>query len=130
MATLASKVDIPNETANVKVTNKTLRATATELILEVLIEKEDWRTPIIEKFSQPSSSAAARELKDFVLRNGELYYRGSGGVLARVISKEQGKAEMDHVHNLCCGDNDISLYRRLQRKGYYWPNMKQDAADL
>lgn len=53
LATLASKVDIIDETANVKVTKKTLRATATELILEVLIEKEDWRTPIIEEFSQP-----------------------------------------------------------------------------
>lgn len=72
----------------------------------------------------------AKELKNFVLRNGELYYQGSGGVLARAISKEQAKAELEHVHELCCVDNEISLYRCFQRKGYYWPGMKQDAAHL
>lgn len=40
-------------------------------------------------------------------------------MLARAISKEQAKVELDHMHDLCYGDNDISLYRRLQRKGYY-----------
>lgn len=49
LATLASKVDIPEEEASVKIMTKTLRATATELIPEVLIEEEDWRAPIIQK---------------------------------------------------------------------------------
>lgn len=48
VATLASKVDIPDETTNVKLTKKALRATATKMILKVLIKKEDWRTPIIQ----------------------------------------------------------------------------------
>lgn len=99
------------------------------MILEILTEKEDWRKPIIQKFSQPSSSVVASELKDFVLKNGELYYQGSG-LLARAISKEQANDELDHVYDLRCGDKDISLYRHLQRKGYYRPSMKQDAAEL
>lgn len=37
---LVLKVDIPNEITNVKLTKKTLRATATELIPEVLIKKK------------------------------------------------------------------------------------------
>lgn len=64
---------------------------------------------IIQKLLQPSSSVIARELKDFALKNGELYYRGSGGVLSRAISKVEAKTELERVHNLCCGDNDISL---------------------
>lgn len=96
-----------------------MRATAIELIPKILTEEEDWCAPIIKNLSQPSSSVAVRELKDFVLRSGELYHRGNGGVLARAISKEQAKAKLEHVHELCCGENEISLYRRLQRKGYY-----------
>lgn len=61
LATLASKLGIPEEEASVKVVKKTMLPTANELIPEVLIEKEDWRTPIIQKFSQPSSSVAARD---------------------------------------------------------------------
>lgn len=123
-------MDIPEEVANVKVMKKMLRATTTELIPEVLTENEDRRTSIIQKLAQPSSSVITRELKDFVLKNGKLYYRGSGGVLARAISKAEAKTELEHVYDLCCRDNDISLYRRLQKRGYYWPNMEQDAADL
>lgn len=91
LAILASKVDIPEEVANIKVMKKTLRAIAAELIPKVLIEKKDWRTSIIQKLAQPSSPVIARELKDFVLKKGELYYQGSEGVLARAISKAEAK---------------------------------------
>lgn len=130
LTTLASKVDIPKEVANIKVMKNTLRATSTELIPEVLIDKEDWHTLIIQKLAQPLYSVITRALKNFVLKNGELYYRGNRGVLARAISKTEAKTKLERVQDLCCGDNDISLYRRLQRRGYYWPNMKQHTADL
>lgn len=115
----ASKVDIPDETTSTKVMKKTLRTTITELIPEVLIEEEGWPTSIIQKLSHPSSSIIAKELKDFGLENGELYFQGSGGILTRAISKTEAKIELEHVHNLCCRDNDISLYRQLQQRGYY-----------
>lgn len=41
----------------------------------------------------------------------ELYFQS--GVLARAISKAETKEELKHVHDLSCGDTDISLYRRL-----------------
>lgn len=69
-------------------------------------------------------------MKYFVLRNGEYYFRRSDGVLAQAISKTEVKVELKRVHNICRGDNDISLCRRLKRRGYYWPDMKKDVGDL
>lgn len=51
------------------------------------------------------------ELKDFTLINGELYFRGGGGLFARAISKAEDKEELKHIHDLPDGENDISLYR-------------------
>ena len=35
------------------------------------------------------------------------------------------------MHDSTCGvEHVVSLYRRLQRKGYYWPEMKKDADSL
>lgn len=55
-------------------------------------------------------------MERFILNNGELYFRGSGGVLARAISKAEAKEELKRVHNLYCGDNNITIYRRLQKR--------------
>lgn len=78
---MASKVDIPNESTNVRVMKKSMRAVETELISEVLIEEQTWSVFVIQKLSQPPYSIIARELKDFVLKNGELDFLGSEGVL-------------------------------------------------
>lgn len=84
-------MDLPDETSDVNVMKKITTSYTTELIPEVLIEEQDWHASVIQKLAQPSSSVTAREFKDFVLRNGELYFRGSGGVLARAISKDEAK---------------------------------------
>lgn len=48
-----------------------------------------------------------KKLKDFTLANG---FRGSGGVLARAVSKAEAKEEYKCLDDLYCGDNDINLY--------------------
>uniref|UniRef100_A0A2N9FRF5 Uncharacterized protein n=1 Tax=Fagus sylvatica TaxID=28930 RepID=A0A2N9FRF5_FAGSY len=54
-----------------------------------------------------------------------------GGVLARCISLEEAKERLPEVHEKTCGDGGaISLYRRLQRLGYFWPNMSAEAAEV
>lgn len=58
-------------------------------------------------------------IKDFVLKTGELYFRGSAGVLARAISQVEAKMELERIHDFYYGDNDIGLRRRLQRRGSY-----------
>ena len=51
--------------------------------------------------------------------------------MARCISLEEAKERLPEVHEKTCGDGGaISLYRRLQRLGYFWPNMSAEAAEM
>jgi hypothetical protein len=79
----------------------------------------------------PAVVADLREIKDYTLISGDLYRRLPGGVLARCISMQEAKKKLLEVHEKTCGDGGaVSLYRRLQRLGYFWPNMSAEAADL
>uniref|UniRef100_A0A2N9GEB1 Integrase catalytic domain-containing protein n=1 Tax=Fagus sylvatica TaxID=28930 RepID=A0A2N9GEB1_FAGSY len=61
---------------------------------ELSPDQEDWRAPIKAKLMSPCLSKKAKE-------------------------------KLPDVHEKTCGDGGaISLYRRLQRLGYFWPNMK------
>lgn len=40
------------------------------------------------------------------------------------------KKELQRVHELSPRDNYVSLYRRLQRRGYYWPEMAKGVVML
>lgn len=53
----------------------------------------------------PSSTVVSRDLRDFTIVNGKL-------------------------HDLSCGNNGISLYRRLVKQGYHWPKMAKEVAKL
>ncbi|XP_059658388.1 uncharacterized protein LOC132304667 [Cornus florida] len=68
------------------------------------------------------------ELKNFALYFGVLYFRAPGGTLARCIREEEAGKVLDEIHSHTCDDNSLSLYRRIQRQGYYWPRMAKDAA--
>lgn len=57
----------------------------------VYIDEQDLRTFIMQNLTQPSSSMAAKELKDFTLINGKLCFRGSSGVVARAMFKAEAK---------------------------------------
>ena len=72
-----------------------------------------------------------KELKDYTLIEGELYKRLPGGILSRCINEKEGKLRLEELHNQVCGDAEkISLYKRMQRIGYYWPNMNKEAATV
>uniref|UniRef100_A0A2N9EJD9 Uncharacterized protein n=1 Tax=Fagus sylvatica TaxID=28930 RepID=A0A2N9EJD9_FAGSY len=59
------------------------------------------------------------------------FRRLPGGVLARCISLEEAKQRLSEIHEKTCGDGGAtSLYRRLQRLGYFWPNMSAEAAEV
>ena len=72
-----------------------------------------------------------KELKDYTLIEGELYRRLPGGILSRCINEKEGKLKLEELHTQACGIAEkISLYRRMQRIGYYWPNMNKEAATI
>uniref|UniRef100_A0A2N9GLY1 Integrase catalytic domain-containing protein n=1 Tax=Fagus sylvatica TaxID=28930 RepID=A0A2N9GLY1_FAGSY len=94
-------------------------------------DKEDWRTPLKSKLVSPKDVADLKALKDFVLISGDLYRRLPGGILARCVSPQEGTKKLQEVHEKSCElEGGVSLYRRLQRLGYFWPDMSKEAADL
>uniref|UniRef100_A0A2N9EJ59 Integrase catalytic domain-containing protein n=1 Tax=Fagus sylvatica TaxID=28930 RepID=A0A2N9EJ59_FAGSY len=94
-------------------------------------DQEDWRAPIKAKLISPTVTADLKEIKDYTLISGDLYRRLPGGVLAHCISLKEAKERLPEVHEKTCGDGGaISLYRRLQRLGYFWPNMSAEAAEI
>ena len=67
-------------------------------------------------------------LKDYALVRGELYYRMPSGVLSRCVGQEEAQRKLKEVHDKTCGScGEVSLYRRLQRAGFYWLSMGKDA---
>uniref|UniRef100_A0A2N9H877 Integrase catalytic domain-containing protein n=1 Tax=Fagus sylvatica TaxID=28930 RepID=A0A2N9H877_FAGSY len=107
----------------------------TELLREEYEEgdcgREDWRTPLKRKLISPEGVADLKVLKDFVLISGDLYRRLPGGILARCVSLQEGTKKLQEVHEKSCElEGGVSLYRRLQRLGYFWPDMSKEAADL
>ena len=53
------------------------------------------------------------------------------GFLAKCVGDKEVKDLLEKVHDASCGDaSEISLSRRIQRRGYYWPKMKQQADSM
>ena len=72
-----------------------------------------------------------KELKVYTLIEGELYRRLPGGILSRCINEKEGKLKLEELHSQVCRVTEkISLYRRMQHMGYYWPNMSKEAATV
>ncbi|KAI8550803.1 hypothetical protein RHMOL_Rhmol06G0135900 [Rhododendron molle] len=80
-------------------------------------EIEDWRTPISNELKSAFAATTLSNLRHFTIYQGVLYYKGSGGLLARCIGEEEAKVKIREVHERSCGTRDVSLYRRLQRQG-------------
>ena len=91
----------------------------------------DWRSEVKEKIKKAEPRRNIKELKDYILIEGELYRRLPGGILSRCINEKEGKLKLEELHTQACGIVEkISLYRRMQRMGYYWPNMNKEAATI
>ena len=69
-------------------------------------------------------------MKDFLKINEDLFFKGAEGLLMKCVSRQEG---LTQLHRLCydiCGINlDVSLYKRLERLGVFWPEMANDAKE-
>uniref|UniRef100_A0A2N9I9R8 Reverse transcriptase n=1 Tax=Fagus sylvatica TaxID=28930 RepID=A0A2N9I9R8_FAGSY len=133
LAALGSQVAFEGPTADVTINKRS--TPITELLREEYEEggpdKEDWRAPLKSKLMSPKDVADLKALKDFVLISGDLYRRLPGGILARCVSHQEGTKKLQEVHEKSCElEGGVSLYRRLQRLGYFWPEMSKEAEDL
>ncbi|CAL8151429.1 unnamed protein product [Prunus armeniaca] len=127
LATLGSKLSFVQEQPNITVIRRSTPVVEA-MAQGDLLEEDDWRKPLKKKLGEESS---IKDLRDYVTIFGELYRRLPGGVLTRCVGMAEARRRLQEVHDATCGlEPVISLYRRLQRKGYYWPEMKKQAAEL
>ena len=69
------------------------------------------------KEARPGGSI--KELKEYALKEWELYRRLPGGILSKCINEKEGKLRLEKLHAQVCGIVEkIILYRRMQRMGY------------
>ena len=91
----------------------------------------DWRSEVEEKMKEAGLRGSIKELKEYALIKGEQYRRLLGGILSRCINEKEGKLRLEKQHTQVCGIAEkISLYRRMQRMGYDWPNMNKEAVAI
>ena len=70
-----------------------------------------------------------KELMDYTQIEEELYRRLPSGILSRCITEKEGKLKLEELHTQACGVAEkVSVYRRMQRMGYYWSNMDKEVA--
>ena len=91
----------------------------------------DWRSEVKEKMKEVGPGGSIKELKEYALIEWELYRRLPRGILSRCINEKEGKLRLEKLHTQVCGIAEkITLYRRMQHMGYYWPNMIKKAATI
>ena len=60
-----------------------------------------------------------------------MYRRLPRGILSKRINEKEGKLGLEELHTQACGIAEkISLYRRMQRMGYYLSNMNKAATTI
>ena len=51
--------------------------------------------------------------------------------LSKCINQKEGKLRLEELHSQVCEVVEkISIYRRMQCIGYYWPNINKDVATI
>ncbi|BFG30469.1 hypothetical protein CerSpe_167430 [Prunus speciosa] len=128
LATLGSKLSFVEEQPNITMIKKDVSVVEAMFQEELPKAEDDWRKAVKDKTSKGSD---IKELKDYTIIFGELYRRLPGGILTRCIGITEAQRRLQEVHDATCSlEPVISLYRSLQRKGYYWPEMKKQAAEV
>ncbi|XP_070020136.1 uncharacterized protein [Nicotiana sylvestris] len=96
----------------------------------------DWRNEIVAFLQygtvpddKKKACALIRKEVRYCLKQGNLYRKMFGGLLARCLGPAQTKYVMREVHGGHCGNHagGRSLVRTLIRAGYYWLKMEEEA---
>ena len=129
LAALGSQIIFEGDSTRIEVSKRK------ESIIKVLKERfweeqceGDWQIPIREVLMRGEGATELKILKDYALVREELYHMMLGGVYSRCIGQEEAQRKLKEVYDKTCGScGEVSLYRRLQRAGFYWPSMSKDA---
>ena len=91
----------------------------------ILMEDDDWRSPIIQFLSNPSGPSDKRTrmfAARFVLLDEELFKKSIGDdTLLRCLGKIEAMRVMTEVHGGICGAHQAGIKMKwlLRRHGYY-----------
>ena len=77
-------------------------------------ERSSWIQKIKQKLEDPKLKNL-KEIKAFMLLNGQLYKKLGDGVLVRCISESLGMKILEKVHDKVCGLEGPTLAMRLER---------------
>lgn len=75
--------------------------------------KEDWHDPILKQLVSGVGPLPIAEVAQFTILRSELYYRGPKAWLTRCIGPGEAEKKLRQIHDKTCGENEISLYRRI-----------------
>ncbi|XP_028066827.1 uncharacterized protein LOC114269663 [Camellia sinensis] len=126
LATLGARVDILEEEATIIIKKRT----EPSIIPEDKDLPEDWRGEVLEQLRSKVGKLTMAKLTQFIIIEGELYFRGGTGFLARCVGQQEASFRLQQIHEKSYGDGDISLYRRIQKQGYYWPEIEKASNQL
>jgi hypothetical protein len=79
-----------------------------------------------------SAEHIVRLAKRYTVVEGDLYRRGTNGILMRCITQEEGRELLAEIHGGECGSHSASrtLVGKAFWHGFYWPTALQDAAKM
>ena len=122
LATLGSKIRFKGAITDVTIVKRPIPIV--QMLKEELSDQPlgqtDWRSSIKEALLSPGEKDHLKILEDYALMEGELYKKLPRGVLAGCLSPGESIKQLKEVHEKSCGfSSSVSLYRRLQRLGYY-----------
>lgn len=80
----------------------------------------------IQNLNQPSIAVVWRSSWWFITKLSSRRWSSNFRCLCLVEAEE----ELHRAHEISCGNDDVNLYRQLQKKLYYWPKMAKDASEI
>ncbi|XP_026398852.1 uncharacterized protein LOC113294688 [Papaver somniferum] len=131
LATLASKLQFEGLEETLIVKRRIVASTW--LAQSKDVETDDWRTPIVQELNSSLSQGKVglKTLQSFFMLHGVLYHRNPDESLSRCLGDEEAQLQLNRIHNEACGQTlVVTLYRRLQRLGFYWPKMETQSRSL
>ncbi|XP_026409171.1 uncharacterized protein LOC113304310 [Papaver somniferum] len=129
--TLASKLQFEGLEETLIVRRRTVASTWVAESKDA--ETDDWRTQIVQELNSSLSQGkvSLKTLQSFFMLHGVLYHQNPDGSLSRCLGDEEAQLQLSRIHNEICGQTlVVTLYRRLQRLGFYWPDMETQYRSL
>lgn len=126
LVTLGAKINLVEEITQVTILQKTkLVILEKEFKHEATINETDCCTTIIKVINDPKKSLYLKQAKDYCLILGAFSKHMTGGILMKYVHEQEGEKLLNEKHEVSGATKPkVSLYRKIQRTGYYWPDMK------